>query len=162
MKWRVSSQFWTQKRHLRFPLALPGGDSLWRILRPSCLNLQRAESTAPLLHQVPAPDGYEPPAKRITNTAAVGSVQERERIIRKQQEAIRELSTPVLTVCQRLLRLPIIGVIDPLLARQLTEHLLGGFRTNCGGRACSSAAESRGARHLRPMRPGSPSCSAIP
>jgi len=40
-------------------------------------------------------------------------VQERERIIREQQEAIRELSTPVLQVRERLLILPIIGVIDP-------------------------------------------------
>ena len=33
----------------------------------------------------------------------VGFVQERERIIREQQEAIRELSTPVLQVRERLL-----------------------------------------------------------
>src|SRR5678815_2431269 len=41
-------------------------------------------------------DAYEPAANRIANTVAVGFVQERERIIREQQEAIRELSTPVL------------------------------------------------------------------
>src|SRR5207244_4085504 len=39
-------------------------------------------------------DAYEPAANRIANTVAVGFVQERERIIRQQQEAIRELSTP--------------------------------------------------------------------
>src|SRR6266576_1262561 len=61
---------------------------------------------------------------------AVGFVQERERIIRQQQEAIRELSTPVLQVRERLLILPIIGVIDPQRARQLTEQLLRGIRTN--------------------------------
>jgi rsbT co-antagonist protein RsbR len=60
----------------------------------------------------------------------VGFVQERERIIRQQQEAIRELSTPVLPVRERLLILPIIGVIDPQRARQLTEQLLAGIRTN--------------------------------
>src|SRR5258705_193727 len=43
-------------------------------------------------------DAYEPAANRIANTLAVGFVQERERIIRQQQEAIRELSTPVLQV----------------------------------------------------------------
>jgi rsbT co-antagonist protein RsbR len=58
-------------------------------------------------------DAYEPAANRIANTVAVGFVQERERIIRQQQEAIRELSTPVLQVRERLLILPIIGVIDP-------------------------------------------------
>ena len=67
-------------------------------------------------------DAYEPAANRIANTVAVGFVQERERVIRQQQEAIRELSTPVLQVRERLLILPIIGVIDPQRARQLTEQ----------------------------------------
>jgi rsbT co-antagonist protein RsbR len=75
-------------------------------------------------------DAYEPAANRIANTVAVGFVQERERIIRQQQEAIRELSTPVLQVRERLLILPIIGVIDSQRARQLTEQLLRGIRAN--------------------------------
>ena len=75
-------------------------------------------------------DAYEPAANRIANTVAVGFVQERERVIREQQEAIRVLSTPVLQVRERLLILPIIGVIDPQRARQLTEQLLQGIRTN--------------------------------
>jgi rsbT co-antagonist protein RsbR len=77
-------------------------------------------------------DAYEPAANRIANTVAVGFVQERERIIREQQEAIRELSTPVLLVRERLLILPIIGVIDPQRARQLTEQLLHGIRATRG------------------------------
>src|SRR5499426_2110454 len=81
-----------------------------------------------LLNQVL--DAYEPAANRIANTVAVGFVQERERIIRQQQEAIRELSTPVLPVRERLLILPIIGIIDPQRARQLTEQLLRGIRVN--------------------------------
>jgi len=75
-------------------------------------------------------DAYEPAANRIAITVAVGFVQERERVIREQQEAIRELSTPVLQVRERLLILPIIGLIDPARARQLTEQLLRGIRTN--------------------------------
>ena len=75
-------------------------------------------------------DAYEPAANRIAITVAVGFVQERERVIREQQEAIRELSTPVLQVRDRLLILPIIGVIDPQRARQLTEQLLRGIRAN--------------------------------
>src|SRR5256712_7204555 len=75
-------------------------------------------------------DAYEPAANRIASTVGVGFVQERERIIRQQQEAIRELSTPVLQVRDRLLILPIIGVIDPQRARQLTEQLLRGIRAN--------------------------------
>jgi rsbT co-antagonist protein RsbR len=75
-------------------------------------------------------DAYEPAANRITNTVGVSFVQERERIIRQQQEAIRELSTPVLQVRERLLILPIIGVLDSQRARQVTEQLLRGIRTN--------------------------------
>ena len=75
-------------------------------------------------------DAYEPAANRIANTVAVSFVQERERIILQQQEAIRELSTPVLQVRERLLILPIIGVIDSQRARQLTEQLLRAIRNN--------------------------------
>jgi rsbT co-antagonist protein RsbR len=58
-------------------------------------------------------DAYEPAANRIANTVAV-----------------RELSTPVLQVRERLLILPIIGVMDPQRANQLTEQLLRGIRAN--------------------------------
>ncbi|RKP47011.1 STAS domain-containing protein [Trinickia fusca] len=53
---------------------------------------------------------------------------ERERVIRQQQEAIRELSTPVLQLRDRLLMLPIIGVIDTYRARLITENLLEAIR----------------------------------
>ncbi len=75
-------------------------------------------------------DAYEPAANRIANTVAVGFVQERERVIRAQQRALLELSTPVLQVRERLLILPIIGVLDSTRARQLTEQLLRGIRTH--------------------------------
>jgi rsbT co-antagonist protein RsbR len=75
-------------------------------------------------------DAYEPAANRIANTVAVSFVDERERVIRQQQDAIRELSTPVLPVRERLLVLPIIGVLDSERAQQLTEQLLTGIRTH--------------------------------
>jgi rsbT co-antagonist protein RsbR len=75
-------------------------------------------------------DAYEPAANRIANTVAVSFVQERERVIRQQQEAIRELSTPVLQVREQLLILPIIGVLDSQRARQVTEQLLRAIRAN--------------------------------
>jgi rsbT co-antagonist protein RsbR len=53
---------------------------------------------------------------------------ERERTIRRQQEAIKELSTPVLQIRDRLLMLPIIGVIDTYRARMITEALLHAIR----------------------------------
>ena len=75
-------------------------------------------------------DAYEPAANRIANTVAVSFVEERERVIRTQADALRELSTPVLPVRERLLILPIIGVLDTDRARQLTEQLLTGIRTH--------------------------------
>ena len=75
-----------------------------------------------LLHQVL--DTYEPAANRIANTVAVSFVEERERVIGQQQDAIRDLSTPVLQVRERLLILPIIGLLDAARAHQLTEQLL--------------------------------------
>ncbi len=87
---------------------------------------EKYQSDFPLLNRVL--DAYEPAANRIANTVAVSFVQERERVIRQQQDAIRELSTPVLQVRERLLILPIIGVLDNQRARQLTEHLLRGIR----------------------------------
>ncbi len=55
-------------------------------------------------------------------------VAERERTIQQQQEAIRELSTPVLQIRERLLLLPIIGLVDTHRARLITENLLQAVR----------------------------------
>jgi|GEM_PF-893278 rsbT co-antagonist protein RsbR len=55
-------------------------------------------------------------------------VDHKENIIYQQQEAILELSTPVLVLRDRLLLLPIIGLLDSHRAQQLTEHLLKAIR----------------------------------
>ena len=86
------------------------------------------ERDGQLLNQIL--DAYEPAANRIAVTVSVSFVEERERVIREQQESIQELSTPVLQVRERLLILPIIGVLDSQRARQLTEQLLHAIRTN--------------------------------
>jgi rsbT co-antagonist protein RsbR len=80
-------------------------------------------------------------------------VGERERIIGLQQEAIRELSTPVLQIRDRLLILPIIGMIDTLRAKQLTESLLHAIRANRAKVAVMditgvAAVDSKVANHL--------------
>jgi rsbT co-antagonist protein RsbR len=75
-------------------------------------------------------DAYEPAANRIAVTVGVSFVEERERVIREQQAAIRELSTPVLQVRDRLVILPIIGMLDSPRARQLTEQLLSAIQAN--------------------------------
>lgn len=53
----------------------------------------------------------------------------KESVIRQQSEALRMLSTPVLRVRERLLLLPIIGVIDTYRARQFTEALLNAIQS---------------------------------
>lgn len=57
-------------------------------------------------------------------------VASRERTIREQQAAIRELPTPVLPFREGMLLVPIIGIIDSQRARQLTEQLLRSIRSN--------------------------------
>ena len=89
---------------------------------------EKYQSDVGLLNRVL--NAYEPAANSIANTVAVSFVDERERVIRQQQDAIRELSTPVLPVRERLLILPIIGVLDGERAKQLTEQLLRGIRTH--------------------------------
>jgi rsbT co-antagonist protein RsbR len=55
-------------------------------------------------------------------------VHENQRIIGTQSEAIRELSTPVLQIRERMLLMPLIGVIDTHRARMITENLLRAVR----------------------------------
>jgi rsbT co-antagonist protein RsbR len=52
----------------------------------------------------------------------------KEHIIAKQQQAIRELTMPVLQVNADLLVIPLVGTLDSLRARQLIESQLAGVR----------------------------------
>jgi anti-anti-sigma regulatory factor len=69
---------------------------------------------------------------RITDVAmaTIGQayLESKEETIHRQKEAMRELSTPVLQLRDRLLIVPIIGVVDSQRARQLTENLLRAIR----------------------------------
>ncbi|MGZ8188493.1 MAG: protoglobin domain-containing protein [Methylosarcina sp.] len=51
-------------------------------------------------------------------------INRREQLIGQQQEAMRELPTPVLQVRDRLLILPVVGLLESYRAHQLTEQLL--------------------------------------
>jgi rsbT co-antagonist protein RsbR len=53
----------------------------------------------------------------------------KEEIITQQQEAIRELSTPVLQLREGMLILPIVGMVDTDRARKLTTSLLEAIRS---------------------------------
>jgi rsbT co-antagonist protein RsbR len=61
---------------------------------------------------------------RAMGVMADAYLEEKERVIAEQQEAIKELTTPVLTLRPALLLLPLIGVVDSDRARQITEQLL--------------------------------------
>jgi rsbT co-antagonist protein RsbR len=52
----------------------------------------------------------------------------KERIISQQQTAIAELSTPVLQIRERLLLMPLVGLLDTQRARLMTEQLLQAIR----------------------------------
>jgi rsbT co-antagonist protein RsbR len=54
----------------------------------------------------------------------------RQEIINRQQDAIRELSTPVLKLRPGLLILPLIGIIDTDRARRFTASLLASIRSD--------------------------------
>lgn len=80
-------------------------------------------------------------------------IAERERTIGLQQEAILELSTPVLQLRDRLVVLPIIGTIDSQRAKQLTDGLLRAIRVNRSKVAVMdvtgvAAVDSKVANHL--------------
>ncbi|HXF57421.1 MAG TPA: STAS domain-containing protein [Actinomycetota bacterium] len=64
--------------------------------------------------------------------ATVGEayLEAKEEQIRAQQEAIRELSTPVLPVREGLIILPLVGAIDSTRAQQITERLLRGIEAH--------------------------------
>ena len=69
--------------------------------------------------------------ERTSELAKVNASLKAELSARKRaEEAIRELSTPVLPIRDRLLVLPLIGIIDSARALQLTEQLLGSIRTH--------------------------------
>src|SRR6266568_2669590 len=87
----------------------------------------QTESTAALLRELVAhlrqnrTQLREEWARRITRAQLLTAMTE---------EEIFAEATSVLQVRERLLILPIIGVIDPQRARQLTEQLLRAIRTN--------------------------------
>lgn len=75
-------------------------------------------------------DVYEPVANKILTLVSMSFVEEREKIVKEQQQALMKLSTPVLVLREHFLMLPLIGVIDSRRAKQLTEQLLYSIREN--------------------------------
>ena len=49
-------------------------------------------------------------------------------IIEAQTEALRDLSTPIIPVMERIIVMPLVGSIDSMRARDITRSLLAGIR----------------------------------
>ena len=113
-----------------------------------------------LTHYLEAPDRldkvlmiFEPVVNRILVVVALAFSMERERVIAQQQASIQDLSTPVLRLRDRLLLLPIIGLIDSDRARQVTEQMLLAIREFRAGVVVMditgvAAVDSKVANHL--------------
>ena len=113
-----------------------------------------------LTHYLEAPDRldevlkvFEPVVNNVLVVVALAFSMERERVISQQQASIQDLSTPVLRIRDRLLLLPIIGLIDSDRARQLTEQMLGAIREFRAGVVVMditgvAAVDSKVANHL--------------
>lgn len=48
----------------------------------------------------------------------------REDVIRRQTESLREISTPVITLWDSILLMPLVGIVDSVRAQQISERLL--------------------------------------
>ncbi len=93
------------------------------VIRPLIMQHLRAAYPEPdrLIPVVEAMDKWFDNAMSIIGDTYLNT---KEKTIVEQQEAIRELSTPVLTLMEGLLLLPVVGVIDSHRAKQMTDQLL--------------------------------------
>lgn len=69
-------------------------------------------------------DVYEPVANTILGIVSEAFVKERERLIKEQQDALLELSIPVVKVWDKVLSVPLIGVLDSQRTQLVMETLL--------------------------------------
>jgi rsbT co-antagonist protein RsbR len=95
--------------------------SVVRPLIKARLRAAFADEPARLFPAVDAMDKWFDSTMSVIGEAYLNT---KEQTILEQQEAIRELSTPVLTLMDGLLLLPVVGVIDSHRARQMTDQLL--------------------------------------
>jgi rsbT co-antagonist protein RsbR len=85
--------------------------------------------------------------------AAEAYLSRRERAVRAQEDALRELTTPVLPIRPDLLVVPVVGPVDARRARRLTEQLLAAIRQDRARAivldfSAISAIDGRAARQL--------------
>jgi rsbT co-antagonist protein RsbR len=69
-------------------------------------------------------DTYEPVVNNILGIVSDAFVKEREKLIKQQQEALLELSTPVIRIWEKVLSVPLIGTLDSPRTQLVMETLL--------------------------------------
>jgi rsbT co-antagonist protein RsbR len=108
-------------------ITFAGWFRLMSIVRPFILRhlFDAFQGDARLQAVISAMDGFFDIVLRIIGEEYITT---KETTIHMHQDAIRELSTPVLEISEGLLLLPIVGVIDSHRARQMTEQLLNAIR----------------------------------
>jgi len=67
---------------------------------------------------------YEPVAITILGIVSEAFLKEREKLIAQQQEALLELSTPVISIWDKVLTIPLIGALDSVRTQLVMETLL--------------------------------------
>jgi PAS domain S-box-containing protein len=126
---------WRRLVHEDTALVLEGATKLLlsgeRVGLEICITPKTGEARWLRCHAQPFWDPAHTRVVRILSAAEdVTDRRETAEALRKQQDVIRELSTPVLRIRERLLILPVIGEIDALRAGQLTEQLLDSIRAH--------------------------------
>jgi rsbT co-antagonist protein RsbR len=110
--------------YVRMGISFPSWFRALSVIRPLLLVRLRAtfaDDNDRLLNAVEAMNKWFDTAMAVIGDAYLNTKQQ---TILEQQEAIRELSTPVLSLMDGLLLLPVVGVIDSHRAKQMTDQLL--------------------------------------
>jgi rsbT co-antagonist protein RsbR len=87
--------------------------------------IEAVHAHAPLQHdRLAATLRIERLLDRCVRLLAASFMAAREDIIRRQTESLREVSTPVISLWDSILLLPLVGIVDSVRAQQISEHLL--------------------------------------
>jgi rsbT co-antagonist protein RsbR len=92
--------------------------------RDTLLNLLRHHGPADAALQVAAQAALQTVFDRCVTTLVSHFVAARESVIHGQAQSLLDMSTPVITLWESILLLPLVGVVDSVRAVQIAERLL--------------------------------------
>lgn len=94
-------------------------------LKPALFDMVRKEWSADpdqMFHEISVADGF---LDKLALHSTDSYIQTRDRVIARQQEDLLELSTPVVTLWDGIVALPLIGTLDSARTQVVMETLLG-------------------------------------